>query len=50
MGTTPTSGDWIRQELAHRGWNAADLARRLGVSSGRISEWSSGRYTPTPEE
>jgi transcriptional regulator with XRE-family HTH domain len=43
-----TIGDWIRHELAHRDWTAADLARRLGVSSGRISEWSSGRYTPSP--
>ena len=48
MGTDLTIGDWIRQELAHRDWTAADLARRLGVSSGRISEWSSGRYTPSP--
>jgi transcriptional regulator with XRE-family HTH domain len=47
MGTDFTIGDWIRQELAHRDWTAADLARRLGVSSGRISEWSSGRYTPS---
>ena len=44
----PALGEWIRQELAHRGWNAADLARRLGMSSGRVSEWSSGRYTPSP--
>ena len=48
MGTDSAIGDWIRQELAHRDWSAADLARRLGVSSGRISEWSSGRYTPSP--
>ena len=48
MDTDPTIGDWIRQELAHRDWTAADLARRLGVSSGRISEWGSGRYTPSP--
>ena len=43
-----TRGGWIREELAHRGWSGADLARRLGVSSGRVSEWSSGRYTPSP--
>ena len=48
MATDPTIGGWIRRELTHRGWRAADLARRLGVSSGRISEWSSGRYTPSP--
>jgi len=48
MGTESAIGDWIRHELAHREWSAADLARRLGVSSGRISEWSSGRYTPSP--
>lgn len=48
MGTDSAIGDWIRHELAHREWSAADLARRLGVSSGRISEWSSGRYTPSP--
>ena len=44
----PTIGAWIRRELAYHDWTAADLARRLGVSSGRISEWSSGRYTPSP--
>lgn len=43
-----TIGGWIRQELAHRGWSGADLARRLDISSGRVSEWSSGRYTPSP--
>ena len=48
MGTDSAIGAWIRHELAHRDWTAADLARRLGVSSGRISEWSSGRYTPSP--
>ena len=48
MDTDPTIGGWIRQELAHRDWTAADLARRLGMSSGRVSEWSSGRYTPSP--
>jgi transcriptional regulator with XRE-family HTH domain len=48
MEADSTIGDWIRHELAHRDWTAADLARRLGVSSGRISEWSSGRYTPSP--
>ena len=48
MGTDSAIGAWIRNELAHRDWTAADLARRLGVSSGRISEWSSGRYTPSP--
>lgn len=48
MGTDSAIGAWIRNELAHRDWTAADLARRLGMSSGRISEWSSGRYTPSP--
>lgn len=48
LDSESTIGDWIRHELAHRDWTAADLARRLGVSSGRISEWSSGRYTPSP--
>lgn len=48
MGTESAIGAWIRNQLAHRDWSAADLSRRLGVSSGRISEWSSGRYTPSP--
>lgn len=48
MESESTIGEWIRHQLAHRDWTAADLARRLGVSSGRISEWSSGRYTPSP--
>src|SRR5688572_29537673 len=48
MGNESTIGEWIRHQLAHRDWTAADLSRRLGVSSGRISEWSSGRYTPSP--
>ena len=39
---------WIRQQLAKRDWTAADLARRTGVGTGRISEWMSGHRRPNP--
>lgn len=40
---------WIRRQLARHDWTAADLSRRLGVGSGRISEWISGKRVPNPE-
>ena len=39
---------WIKQQLQRRDWTAADLARRTGVGTGRISEWMSGLRRPSP--
>jgi transcriptional regulator with XRE-family HTH domain len=39
---------WIKQQLQRRDWTAADLARRTGVGTGRISEWMSGHRRPNP--
>src|SRR3954447_22795450 len=39
---------WMRQELKRRDWTAADLARRSGIGTGRISEWMSGHRRPSP--
>jgi transcriptional regulator with XRE-family HTH domain len=42
-------GSWIRRQMVRREWSAADLSRRMGASSGRISEWMSGKRRPSPE-
>ena len=39
---------WLRHQLARREWSGADLARRLDVSTGRVSEWTSGKRRPNP--
>jgi len=44
-----TFAEWLRQELKRRGWNQAELARRLGKNSGTISLWARGVSVPTPE-
>ena len=41
-------GPWIRRQLARREWNAAELSRRMGVGSGRLSEWIGGKRIPNP--
>lgn len=40
-------GAWIARQLERREWTAAELSRRLGVSSGRVSEWTTGKSRPT---
>lgn len=40
-------GAWIRRQMLRRGWTAAELARRMGVGSGRISEWIGGKRIPS---
>ena len=40
---------WIQRELDRREWTAADLARHMGVGTGRLSEWMTGRRRPSPE-
>jgi transcriptional regulator with XRE-family HTH domain len=42
-------GGWLRKELVRRDWTAADLARRLDVGNGRVSEWMSGKRRPNPQ-
>jgi transcriptional regulator with XRE-family HTH domain len=38
--------EWLRMQL-RRGWNAAELARRLQVPSGTISRWMTGERQPS---
>ena len=40
---------WMRRQMARREWTQADLARALGASSGRVSEWLNQKRTPDPE-
>jgi transcriptional regulator with XRE-family HTH domain len=40
-------GAWIRRQMTRREWSAAELSRRMDVSSGRISEWISGKRIPS---
>lgn len=40
---------WIRRQLVRREWSQADFARRLGVATGQVSEWSTGKRVPSPE-
>src|SRR5918998_2646226 len=39
---------WVRGQLRRRGWNAAELARRLPAPSGTVSRWLSGERQPSP--
>jgi transcriptional regulator with XRE-family HTH domain len=38
---------WIRRQLDRQEWSAADLARHSGIPPSRISEWLSGKRTPS---
>lgn len=44
-----TFGVWLGRQLVRREWTQADLARRTGISSGRISEWVRGTRLPNSE-
>lgn len=37
MPTTDDFREWLREELAHRGWSSADLARRSNLNKSHIS-------------
>ncbi|HKG29549.1 MAG TPA: helix-turn-helix transcriptional regulator [Thermomicrobiales bacterium] len=39
---------WLKRQLHRREWSAAELARRMGVSPARVSEWLAGKYLPNP--
>lgn len=45
----PTFAIWFRQLLAGRDVTQAEASRLLGVSTGRISEWASGKMVPNSE-
>jgi transcriptional regulator with XRE-family HTH domain len=34
--------DWLLKEIDNRGWNQSELARRAGISHGRVSQIVSG--------
>jgi transcriptional regulator with XRE-family HTH domain len=42
-----TIGAWIRRQMTRREWSAAELSRRMAISSGRISEWLTGKRIPS---
>jgi transcriptional regulator with XRE-family HTH domain len=48
LGADRDIGSWIRRQLLRRDWTAADLARRIDVSTGAISEWIAGKRRPSP--
>ena len=49
MNADDDIGSWIRRQMVRRDWSAAELSRRMGASSGRVSEWMSGKRRPNPE-
>jgi transcriptional regulator with XRE-family HTH domain len=44
-----TFGRWLADELDRRDMTQADFARKVGASTGRVSEWLSGKRRPSPE-
>jgi HTH-type transcriptional regulator / antitoxin HigA len=42
-------GDYIREELAARGWTQADLAKIIGRSQPAVNEMINGKRGITPE-
>jgi transcriptional regulator with XRE-family HTH domain len=47
MGTESFSS-WLRQQLRRHEWTQADLARKSGLSQGRISDWLNNKRRPSP--
>ena len=43
-------GEWLTTWRLAAGLRQSDVAARLGVNSGRISEWEQGRRCPTGEQ
>ena len=41
-----TLGDLIEEALARLGWTATQLADRMGVAKGQVSNWRAGSYSP----
>jgi transcriptional regulator with XRE-family HTH domain len=44
-----TFATWLRRQLNRNEWTQADFARRMDVSTGRISEWTTGKRVPNPK-
>lgn len=42
-------GEWLTEQRIRLGLKQQDLAVQLGVHSGRVSEWETGRRVPSPE-
>jgi transcriptional regulator with XRE-family HTH domain len=40
---------WLQGQLDRREWSQADFARKLGVSTGLVSNWFTGVRRPNPE-
>ena len=47
--TDPDIASWIKRQLARREWAAVDLSRRTGISTGAISEWTTGKRIPSSQ-
>ena len=45
----PEIASWLRNQLDRLDWTAADLARRVQVNKGRVSEWTSGKRRPSSQ-
>ena len=49
MGNHGEFGHWLERQLLRREWNAADLARKLGVGNSTVTMWIRGERVPNPE-
>lgn len=43
-----TFGTWLGQQLKRHEWTQADLARKSGLTQGRISDWLNDKRRPNP--
>ena len=48
MAATLDIASWLQQELRKRDWTQADLARRMGSSTGSVAHWVTGARVPQP--
>ena len=41
-----SEGEWLRQQRKRHGWHQHQLAAKLDLNQGRISEWEHGKPIP----
>jgi transcriptional regulator with XRE-family HTH domain len=39
---------WLHRRLQRKEWTQSTLAKKVGVSTGRVSEWTTGTARPNP--
>lgn len=49
MASHPEFAKWFEELLEYRNLTQADAARRLGIGTGRMSEWMTGKARPSAE-